>query len=107
MVKSDNLANQLRSLGHQYIMYQLVSRFESVAEGLLNVADSVQLRVVRPLHSAIVAYELFCVVAVVAKGLAVPHANLRLTHLLIQDEVLCFREGTLCGHAHHSVRSPC
>ena len=107
MVKSDNLANQLRSLGHQYIMYQLVSRFESVAEGLLNVADSVQLRVVRPFHSAIVANELFCVVAVVAKGLAVPHANLRLTHLLIQDEVLCFREGTLRGHAYHSIRSPC
>ena len=55
MVQPDDLADELGALGDERVMDRLVDRFKTVAERLLYVADAVELRVVRPHDSAIVA----------------------------------------------------
>ena len=88
-------------------MDRLVDSLETVTEGLLHVADAMELSVVRSHHSAIVTDKLIVVVAVVTQGLAVEHAHLRLRNMWVQNRLRL--EGTLCCHPAHSTadRSGC
>ena len=74
MIKSDDLADELRSLWHQAILNLLVYCFESEPEGLVHVAYAVELRVMRPHNRAIITEELLAGVAEVAERLRVEHA---------------------------------
>ncbi len=66
MVKSHDLANQLGPLRHQTLMDCLVNGLKTMPEGLVHVADSVELCIIRTLYGAIIADKLISVVTVVA-----------------------------------------
>ena len=104
MVKPDNLADKLGSFGHETVSDRLIHRLKPVTEGLLNVADPVQLRIVRTHDCAVDAQQLLRVVTVVSQWLSVQHAGLLLGHVRIQNEVLR-SEGTFSLHAHSTCQS--
>ena len=84
MVQAYNLADELCTLGNKALMDGLVDRFKSVPESLLEIADPMQLRVMRTHHSAVMAQQFFTRVTVVANGLAVQHASLILRNLWVE-----------------------
>jgi len=79
-------------------MNGLVHGLETVAKGLLHVADAVELRIMRAHHRAVVTEQLLAAVAEVAQGLPVKHACLRERHVRVQNR-LCAK-GALIGQTH-------
>ena len=103
MVKSDNLADKLGPLWHQTLMNLLVHLVKSVTESLLDVANSVQLRIVRTHHSAIIAEQLFARVTKVTQRLIVKKTALFLDNMGIQNGL--HPEGTFRLHTASRVES--
>ena len=61
-----------------------VDTFESIPERLLEVADPVQLRVLRTHHGAVLTHQLVTGVAVVPYRLPMQHATVQLGHLRVE-----------------------
>jgi len=98
VVKSHDLANQLRSLRHQTSVNRLVHGLEAISKGLLHVANTMELGVMRPHDSTVVANELFASITEVSERLVVEHADARLGYMRIQNRLRS--DETLGRHVH-------
>ena len=103
VVKSDNLADKLGPFWHQTLMNLLVHLVKSVTEGLFDVANSVQLRIVGTHHCAIVTEQLFAGVTKVAQWLIVKKTALFLDNMGIQNGL--HPEGTFRLHTASRVET--
>jgi hypothetical protein len=85
VVEANYLAYQLGSLGDDAAVDGLVNGFKPIPEGLIQVADPMELSVVWTHHRAVIAKKLLTRVAEELKRLAVKHADPGLSHMRVLE----------------------
>ena len=87
MVEAHNLAYELGSLGDDVLVDGLVDGLKAETEGLVQVADPVQLGVMGTHNRAVIAEELFATVAEEFERFVVQHTALILSHVSVRSEL--------------------